>query len=82
MQGFTFEAYQDKEKIRIEDGMLKFRKTSGTYKDYGNNFYKVWLEAFNQLPFDHSLVVWGNSAPSPGRSYPLLWSRPLALKGL
>lgn len=26
--------------------MLKLQKISGTYKDYGNNFYKVWSEAF------------------------------------
>lgn len=26
--------------------MLKLRKTSGTYKDYGSSFYEVWSEAF------------------------------------
>ena len=46
MRGLSFEAYQDDEKIGIEDGMLKLRKTSGNYKDYVNNFYKVWSEAF------------------------------------
>ena len=30
----------------MKDGMLKLRKTSGNYKDYGNNFYEVWSEAF------------------------------------
>lgn len=46
MRGLSFEVYQDEEKIGIEDGMLKLRKTSGSYKDYGSNFYEVWSEAF------------------------------------
>lgn len=41
MQGLTFEAYQDKERIGIEDGILKLRKTSGTCKDYGSNYYEL-----------------------------------------
>lgn len=41
MRGLTFEAYKDEERIGIEDGMLKLRKTSGTYKDYGSSFYEV-----------------------------------------
>lgn len=46
MQGLTFEVYQNKEKIRIEDGLLKLRKALRTYKDYGSSFYKVCSEAF------------------------------------
>ncbi len=46
MRGLTFEAYKDEEKIGIEDGMLKLRKTSGIYKNYGSSFYEVWSEAF------------------------------------
>ena len=46
MRGLIFEAYKDEERIGIEDGMLKLRKTSGTYNDYGSSFYKVWSEAF------------------------------------
>ncbi len=46
MRGLTFEADKDEERIGIEDGMLKLRKTSGTYKDYGSSFYGVWSEAF------------------------------------
>ncbi len=46
MRGLTFEAYKDKERIGIEDGMLKLQKTLETYKDYGSNFYEVWSEAF------------------------------------
>lgn len=46
MQGLIFKAYQDEERIEIKHKMLKLRKTSGTYKDYGSSFYKVWSEAF------------------------------------
>ncbi len=46
MRGLSFEAYKDEEQIGIEDGMLKLRKTSGSYKDYSHSFYKVWSEAF------------------------------------
>lgn len=41
MRGLTFESYQDEERIGIEDGMLKLRKTLETYKDYGSSFAKV-----------------------------------------
>lgn len=30
MQGLIFKAYQDKEKIGIQNGMLKFQKILGT----------------------------------------------------
>lgn len=46
MQGLNFETYQDEECIGIEDKMLKLRKSSGSYKNYDSNFYKVWLEVF------------------------------------
>ncbi len=46
MRGLSFEAYKDKERIGIEDRMLKLRKTLGSYKDYCNSFYEVWSEAF------------------------------------
>lgn len=46
MRGLTFEAYQEKERIGIENGMLKLRKTLGLYKDYGSSFFEVWSEAF------------------------------------
>lgn len=59
MQGLGFEAYQDEE---VEDGMLKLRKTSGSYKDYGNNFYEVWSEAF--INYTSILVLlFGTTAP-------------------
>ena len=44
IQGLTLEAYKDKERIGIENKMLKPQKTSGTYKDYGSSFYEVWSE--------------------------------------
>ncbi len=46
MRGLSFKAYKDEEQIGIEDGMLKLRKTLGSYEDYGNSFYEVWSEAF------------------------------------
>lgn len=46
MQDFTFKANKDKEKISIEDGMLKLQKILGIYKDYGSSLYKVWSEFF------------------------------------
>ncbi len=42
----SFEAYKDEERIGIKDGMLKLRKTLGSYKDYSNSFYEVLSEAF------------------------------------
>lgn len=27
--------------------MFKLRKTSGTYKDFGKSFYKVWADPFH-----------------------------------
>lgn len=46
IQGLTFKAYQDEEKIRIKDGMLKLQKTLETSKNYDSSFYEVWLKAF------------------------------------
>lgn len=46
MQGHYYESLHDQERIGIEDGMLRLRKTSGTYKDFGKLFYEVWLENF------------------------------------
>lgn len=33
--------------MSIKDEMLKLCKTSGTYKDFGKFFYKVWANAFH-----------------------------------
>lgn len=41
MRGLRFDALQDHDRIGIEDGMLRLRKTSGTYKDFGKSFYNV-----------------------------------------
>lgn len=46
LQALTFETDKDDDHIGIEDGMLKLWKISGTYKDYGTSFYKVWSEVF------------------------------------
>ena len=47
MYGLRFDALQDHDRIDIEDGILRFRKTSGTYKDFGKSFYDVWADAFH-----------------------------------
>lgn len=62
MRGLTFEAYRNKEKIGIEDGLLKLRKALGTYKDYRSSFYKVYLKAF--INYTSILVsLFGATAP-------------------
>ena len=62
MRGLSFEAYQDEKRIGIEDGMLKLRKSSGSYKDYSSSFYKVWSEAF--INYISILVsLFGTTAP-------------------
>ncbi len=44
--GLRFDSLHDQVSIGIEDGMLKLRKTSGIYKDFGKSFYKLWADAF------------------------------------
>lgn len=41
LRGLRFDAMQDHDRVGIEDGMLKLRKTSGTYKDFSKSFYEV-----------------------------------------
>lgn len=36
----------DQERIGIEDGMLRLRKTLEVYKDFEKSFHEVWGEAF------------------------------------
>ncbi len=47
MRKLYFNSMEDHDHISIEDGMLKLRKTSGTYKDFGMFFYKVWANTFH-----------------------------------
>ena len=47
MRALRFDALHDQDRIGIEDGMIKLRKTSGTYKDFGKSFYEVWADAFH-----------------------------------
>ncbi len=47
MRKLRFDALQDHNWIGIEDGMLRLRKTSGTYKGFGKFFYDVWADAFH-----------------------------------
>ena len=41
MQSLHYKAFQDQKRIGIEDGMLRLRKTSGSYKDFGKLFHNV-----------------------------------------
>lgn len=62
MQGLSFEAYQDKERIGIEDGMLRLWKSFGLYKNYDSSFYEDWSEDF--LNYTSILVfLFGITAP-------------------
>lgn len=63
MRGLRYEAFQDQERIGIEDGILRLRKISKTYKNFGNSFYKVWGEAFINYIAIVSLLF-GKKAPT------------------
>lgn len=41
-----FEDTQEEDGIVVENGALKPRKTTGTYKDFGKSVNEVWSEAF------------------------------------
>ncbi len=47
MRGLRFDTFQEQERIGIEYGMLRLRKTSVTYKDFGKSIHEVWSEAFH-----------------------------------
>ncbi len=47
IRGFRFDSLHDQDRICIEDGMLKLRKTEGTNKDFGKSFYEAWADAFH-----------------------------------
>ena len=49
MREIYFDTFQDQERIGIEDGMLRLRKTSGTYKNFSKTFHEVWSEAFHNF---------------------------------
>ena len=62
MQGLRFDALQDREKIGIEGGVLRLKKASGTYKDFGKSIHDVWGEAF--INYTAVLVeLFGKEAP-------------------
>ena len=46
MHGMQYESYKDQDRIGIEDGALRLRKASGTYKDFGKTVHDVWTESF------------------------------------
>lgn len=46
MHGFHYKLLHDQECIGIKDGMLRLRKTSGTYKDFGTLYL---VREFSQL---------------------------------
>ena len=41
MQRIRFDTFQDKERIGIEDGILRLQKTSRIYKNFGKSFHEV-----------------------------------------
>ncbi len=47
IRGLRFDSLHDQDRIDIEDGILKLRKTSGICKDFGKSFYEVWADAFH-----------------------------------
>ncbi len=47
MRGLWFDSLHDQDRIGIEGGMPKLRKTSGTYRDFSKSFYEVWADAFH-----------------------------------
>ncbi len=47
MRGLQLDSLHDQDRIGIEDGIFKLRKTLGTYKDFDKSFYKVWADAFH-----------------------------------
>lgn len=62
MRGLRFDALQDHDRIGIEDGMLRLRETSGTYKDFGKSFYDVWVDVLHN--YTTILVsLFGKEAP-------------------
>ena len=62
IRGLRFDTFQDQEPIEIEDGMLRLRKTSGTYKDFGKSFHKVWSEVFHKY-ITIFVSLFGEEAP-------------------
>ncbi len=47
MHGFRFDSLQDHNQTTTEDGMLRLRTMSRTYKNFGKSFYKMWANAFH-----------------------------------
>ena len=41
-----FEDFREEDSIVVENGSLKPRKTTGTYKDFGKTANEVWSDAF------------------------------------
>lgn len=46
MQDYHYKSLHNQEQISIENGILRLKKSSKTYKDFGKLFYKDWLENF------------------------------------
>ncbi len=46
MQRHRYKSYYNHNQISIQCGMLKLKKNSGTYKDFGKTFYEVWSGDF------------------------------------
>ena len=81
IRGLQFYLLHDQDRIGIEDGMLKLRKTSRTYKDFGKSFY---LTSSTTTPPSLSPSSAGRSqtsiSPSPS-STPISTSSPKCTSG-
>ena len=60
MHGHHYESLHDQKRIGIKDGMLRLKKTSEIYKDFGKLFYKVWSESF----YNYTSIMVSLFAPS------------------
>lgn len=81
MRGLRYEAFQNQERIGIEGGMLRLRKTSGTFEEFGKSFHEVWGRHLSITP--PSWYCCSQRSPQPPRySHSILRQHPSALQGL
>lgn len=58
MWSHYYKSLYNQKRINIEDGMLRLKKTSEIFKDFGKLFYKVWLKSFhNNITIMISLFI-------------------------
>lgn len=58
MCGYHYKSLHNQECIGIGDGILRLRKISGIYKDFGKSFYVVWSKnLYNYITIIVSLFI-------------------------